>query len=380
MARLIEEKLRQLGERRSGFDRIGRLSTEAANDVLRKSLSTEPWQRRAVAQPHTRYALGAMQPVSADYTRIGLETAQRVGRQLEAGLPALGIWVTFALQGSVPLDVHIRGVSDVDLLALDAGFLTYDPGGGRALSRGYTSPTGRSSLDVLGALRRESERLLKAKFPAATVDCAGGKCIALSGGSLARPVDVVPSHWHDTAAYQASGQQHDRAVTILDKKVPRTLDNLPFTHMKLVGDRDVSVLGGLRKAVRLVKNVKNDAENEAGAAKLPSFDIAALLYHADAGALRSGHSYELAILREAQRFFDWCYANQNVAGRLRTPDETRVVLDAASKMEGLRTISCELDVLAREVAREQLAMMPGIDPDLRQIDEALRRTYVPAAA
>lgn len=70
----------------------------------------------------------------------------------------------------------------------------------------------------------------------------------------------------------------------------------------------MQLLGGLKKAIRLTKNVENDAESDR-AAKLPSFDVAALLFHADEAALRAGYTYELAILLETQRFLDWCYNN-----------------------------------------------------------------------
>jgi len=374
MARNINDRLTKLNSRRKGTDRLHRIATASVNDVLTKSLITESWEKRATTQPHTRYALGAMQAVGDRYTQISIETAERVGKQLATNLPAP---VSFELQGSVRLDVHIRGVSDVDLLTLDERIVTVDRFGSRANT--YSSTT-LTSLGVLLELRREAERVLKAAYPAATVDCSGGKCIALSGGSLARPVDVVPSHWHDTEAYQASYQQHDRGVVILNKQVPETLKNLPFLHIKHVHDRDTSVLGGLKKAIRLTKNVKNDAENEDGAAKLPSFDIAALLYHADLGALRLGYTYELAILRETQRFLDWCYHNKEAAKQLRTPDGSRCILDTEAKFNGLTTISIEMDALSKEVAREQLAGVSFGEPSWTQIDEALRKAYIPAAA
>lgn len=374
MARNINDRLTKLNSRRKGTDRLDRVATASYAEVLAKSLVTESWEKRATNQPHTRYALGAMQAVSDRYTQISIETAERVGKQLIANLP---MSVSFRLQGSVPLDVHIRGVSDVDLLTLDNRFLTYNRFGSRANTYSFTTLT---SLGVLLELRREAERVLKAAYPAATVDCSGGKCIGLSGGSLARPVDVVPSHWDDNAAYQSSLQEHDRGVTILNKKVPETLGNLPFLHIKRVHDRDTSVLGGLKKAIRLTKNVKNDAENEDSAAKLPSFDIAALLYHADQSALRSGYTYELAILRETQRFLDWCYHNKEAAKQLRTPDGSRCILDTEAKFTGLTTISVEMDALAKEVAREQLAGVSLGEPNWTQIDEALRKAYIPDAA
>lgn len=374
MPRSINERLANLRIRRKGLDRIEKIATASAIEFLAESVKQETWQRRAVPQPHTQYVLGAMQAVDQKYTSISIDTAERVGRQL---VNNLSMPVSFRLQGSVPLDVHIRGVSDVDLLTIDGRLLTYSAIGRRANTYGSTPLT---SLGVLLELRKEAERILKSAYPAATVDCSGGKCIALSGGSLARPVDVVPSHWSDNAAYQSSLLEHDRGVMILNKRVPETLENLPFLHIKLVHDSDQSVLGGLKKAIRLAKNVKNDAENEKDAAKLPSFDIAALLYHADHSALRAGYTFELSILRETQRFFDWCYWNPEAAKLLRTPDGTRCVLDKPEKLTGLLAISTELDMLAKEVAREQLFKKTTEELTWNKIDVALRNSLVPAAA
>ena len=189
MARNINDRLSELAKRRKGTDRLDKVTAAAAVDIWDSRLITEAWEKRALDKPYARYALGSMQAVSDRYTQISIETATRVGRQLESGLNRS---VSFRLQGSVPLDVHIRGVSDVDLLTLDDSFLTYMLTGPTASS--YTTPTPLTSLGVLLNLRNQAEAVLKSAYPAATVDCSGGKCIALSGGSLARPVDVVPAH------------------------------------------------------------------------------------------------------------------------------------------------------------------------------------------
>lgn len=378
MARDINERLESLRKRRQGVDvrSYARLNEDARREVIAKSLRSEPWQKRATAKPHTRYALGAMEAVSEEYTRISVETAERVGNQL---ISKVSLPLEFRLQGSVPLDIHIRGVSDVDLLALDSSIVTYSTGGAWSRAGLYTSPTARSSLSVLSTLRAEAEKALRQAFPAADVDCSGGKCIAISGGSLARPVDVVPSHWWDTVEYQSSGQERDRGVKILNKKVLTVLENLPFLHIHRVQGRDGSVYGGLKKAIRLTKNVKNDAQNSSTADKLPSFDIAALLYHADQTALRAAYAYELAILLETQRFLDWCYHNKSTAKQLRTPDGSRCILDTEDKFSGLLSISCEMDKLANDVAKEQLGITFR-DATRTEVDTVLRNTLVPAVA
>jgi hypothetical protein len=352
MTRNIDARLKKLKDRRSGIDRLGRLSPDEQLSVLLKSLTPEKWQSRARETPYTKYALGAMQAVDADYTRISIETAERVAKQLYDGLIASDILVEHRLQGSVPLDVHIRGVSDVDLLTIDANFRTYSSSGARSLAGQYTlSP--KTSIDVLTALRRAAEQILKSKYPKAKVDTSGSKAINVSGGSLPRPVDVVPSHWFDTNDYQLSGREDDRGVAILNDKIPETIDNWPFLHIKRVEDQCRGCIGGIRKAIRLCKNVKADAEEEGTGISLPSFDITAIMYHADKSALIAGYVHELNILVETQRHLDELYQNPSKANSLRVPDGSRFIFDKPEKRAGLLRLSSEIDDLLLEVAKEQ---------------------------
>lgn len=167
---------------------------------------------------------------------------------------------------------------------------------------------------------------------------------------------------------------------ILNKKVPETIDNLPFLHIKRIGDLDDSVLGGLRKAIRLCKNVKADANDEGNGIALPSFDIAATMYHADLDALRSGAIYELAILAETQRHLDALACNLAHAGTLTVPDGSRRIFDTGEKLEGLVKLSVEIDDLAREVTKEQnrhLATYRDLPLDAGRA--VLSSVYVPSA-
>lgn len=364
MARNIDKYLEQLRVRRRGVDRLDRLTSDEQIELMSKSTLYEGWQKRAQAQPYTRYALGAMQEVDGDYTRISLETAEKVKNQLDSGLTNAGFSVGFRLQGSVPLNVHIRGVSDVDLLNLDTSFLTYSTYGSRSQSGFYKNPTSRTSIDVLSSLRKKSEEILKNKYPSATVDTSGGKAICIFGGSLARPVDVVPSHWNDTIEYQASGQEYDRGVTIINIKIPETIDNLPFTHIKRITDRCSLAAGGLRKAIRLCKNVKADAAADGNDIRLPSFDIAATMYHADVNALRNGYVYELSILAETQRHLDYLATNHGYAKTLMVPDGSRAIFDTAEKLAALNKLSIEIDDLTKEVAKEQDASLRYVADNL----------------
>lgn len=380
MARDISRRINRLQERRSGLDRSMTLDEAARADARLRSLTPERWQKRASAErPNTRYALGAMQEVGPDQTRISLDSAERVGRQLEQGFSGKGRLVEFRLQGSVPLNVHIRRYSDVDLLTLDRGYLVYARHGLLAQQGRYTSPSTEQSVDRLKKLRTDAEGILRAAYPAAVVDTTGSKAINVSGGSLARPVDVVPSHWYDTVDWQTSQREADRAVTILDKKIPKTVDNWPFRHIEKVTERCNATLGGVRKAIRLAKNIRCDAEADGTEINLPSFDIAGLMYHADRTKLIVGAVYELAILAETQRWLDYLYNNRAYAETLRTPDGTRCIIDSPAKFDGLTRLSSEFDELLREVAKEQASWL-GPNPNLEACRGVLQTVVIADAA
>ncbi|MDC8640831.1 hypothetical protein [Xanthomonas hortorum] len=370
MARTIDERISALKSRRCGTDRLQLLVQDEAAlaEYLEKITRQETWETKATNKPHTSYALGAMQEVDAEYTRISTETAMRVANQIEKRVDAYNL--EFHLQGSVALNVHIRGVSDVDLLTLIAGqFYNYDTYGVLALAGAY-NPSARTSLQELTVLRAEEEPALRNAFPAATVDTSGSKAIKISGGSLARSVDVVPSHWYETAAYQRSGALHDRGVIILDSKTNSTLTNYPFKHIKEVSDRDTLALGSLRKAIRLVKNIKADADSDIA---LPSFDLAAVMFHADMAALRAGYAYELAILAETQRHLDYLYRHPEEAKLLEVPDGTRCIFDSTAKVDALLILSHEVDQLLEAVANENSTGLPaGNHQDRRQLVNAIR--------
>lgn len=357
MATDINKRLAQLRARRDGSDSLtmdGAVLNELLGKVLGSGTQTvqESWETRPSSNnKHTMYALGAMQAVSDAYTRVSIETAARIGSQLRSRLCKVGINAEFRLQGSVPLDVHIRRVSDVDLLTIDMDFLVYSTSGVQG-SGGYYAHTPKRSLSVLQALRNQIEVELPLAFPQATVDNSGAKAVKIQGGSLPRMLDVVPAHWYDNDTYQASKTETDRGIQILDKKAAATLTNYPFLHIRKIIDRCNDVRGGLRKAIRLCKSVKADAESEGAAISLPSFDIASTMYHADVANLAFGQYFELTILAETQRHLDGLARNIEFAKTLLVPDGTRHIFDTSAKLQGLLSLSLEMDELLRRVAAE----------------------------
>jgi len=373
MADNYSNRIERLRVRRKGVNEIYAMDEALASRqvLLEKSAQQGNWENRASGKSATKYALGAMQEVDPVYTRVSIDTAERIENQLADRLKRKDITTSFRLQGSVPLNIHIKGVSDVDILAIDEQIFMSDRNGIK--NHTYT-PSDKTSVDVILALRIEIEDSLISAFPAATVHTDNAKSVKITGGSLARDVDVVPAVWWNNVKYQASDRETDRGVTILNKKTSECINNTPFFHIELITDRCGRTFGGLRKSIRLLKNIKADSEAEGNKIGLSSFDIASIMYHADVNNLGQGRFYELAILGETQRWLDWLWNNYEQAKNLYVPDQTRKIFDNNDKKAELGKLSHEVDKLVLAVAHE-IAGISGSN----EVNESIRN-YVSKSA
>jgi len=381
MKRNINERLRALEARRTGgwtYSAEGFVMDSATSERnLEKSL-TEAYVKRAGEKPNTQWVLGAMQAVGKPYTDICIKEAERVGKQLHDGLAKRAIEVEFRLQGSVPCDIHIRSTSDVDLLVISKKFFRYSSTGLRAKRGDFNNPVDYDTLKALVKLRNESEDVLRDAFPAATVETGNSKAIALSGGSLQRKVDAVPANWYDSDQYQESGNLAERGIEILNKAVPERITNFPFKHIEQLHLADEKTNGGLKKAIRLLKSIKANSEEEGEEIKLSSYDIASFMWHADRGRLAVESGQELKLLAEISNFISYLLSNREWAKGLKTPNGNDTIFSSDSKFDGLTALSSALNEIAVEVAMENPSSFHGRSYNVTAALDELKKAYIPA--
>lgn len=337
MSKNVSQRLYDLKARRHGAAMLDGIAEDRAGLESFESRSTGEW---------AKYALGIMQEVDPKYTADSVAEGERVKNQIKNRVKT---GVTFDYQGSVPLNVHIRGVSDIDILVLLSGYLTYDPSGSR--SSDYYPWTGPSGIDQLSYLRAELETELKAAFWGAEVDITGDKAIGLSGGSLKRKVDVVPSHWHDSAAYQASQSKKDREVFIFQKRTRTTFGNRPFLHIDRVNEKDRRCFGGAKKIVRMLKNLKADSDNPSSIL-VNSYEIAGLVYHFEDSPISFPSYQDLALVAATRQQLDRMITYKQWTMELMTPDGIRKIIDSEAKFESLKLLRAEVNELLQNLAIE----------------------------
>jgi len=274
-----------------------------------------------------KYVIGAMTPVDNVYTAVTIREGERVKNHISK-LNAPNCYIEFRFQGSVTNNTHIKAHSDIDLLTIHNGFISLEP------PNKATSPYGGDPVQELVQLRKVSYEILKAAFPAASVDDSGAKAISLEGGSLRRKVDVVIANWYHTNAFIAHNIDFYKGVNVLDFKNKIRIKNTPFYHNELLKDKDSRTMGSYKRVVRLLKTLKADADIDI---KISSYDIAALIYHMEDQQLWVGSSPLMLVDRSIN------YLRRIVSDNLK--QQTMLVPD------GSRKIFCDQGTNAGELLK-----------------------------
>ncbi len=340
----FENRLQKLKDRRQGTkERVlfeSNMSPYTPNDPRKKENYELLAESAAI-----KYTIGAMAEVDPISTRISINEGERVANTLISLLETVGIYTTKEIQGSVALNIHIKGHSDVDMLILKNDIVlvqTPKLDGSECYS---TDP--RPMVDILRELRTQSELKLISRYPQANVDCSGNKSISLDGGSLRRKVDIVPACWYHSHIYQQSGKKHDKEVRIYHKAEHALYGNHPFLHIKKVNERDALYLGNLKRVVRLMKNLVADMPDEKKrvAKKLSSYDLTAIGYEMNE-KLRCPIYMTLALVEKLREHLYTLYSFKNIRDSLIVPDGSRKVFDYDDKVDALGVLYNEVYDLA----------------------------------
>jgi len=301
--------------------------------------------------PGVRYAIGAMSAVNPQSTEISVNEGNRVADTLIDMLKTAGINASKRMQGSVILDIHIEGHSDVDMLViLEDTVLVQTP-----MLDGSTcyAVDQRPMEDIVAELRCESENKLISRYYATKVDCSNNKSIALEGGSLKRKVDIVPSCWYHTHDYQRSRQEHDAGIKIYHKNDHILIGNFPFKHIRRVNLKDQQYSGNLKKVIRLLKNMIADMPDykKSKAKSLSSYDLAGIAYHMNE-KLNVPSYMALSLVEKNRSHLSLLKASKEYRDSLKVPDDTRKIFDNDDKINALDILSKEVEDLALAIYKE----------------------------
>ncbi len=293
-----------------------------------------------------------MSAVNPKSTEISVNEGNRVADTLISMLKTAGIDASKRMQGSVKLNIHIEGHSDVDMLIIRKDIVLIDTP--RIDGTLPCKPADqRPMVDIIAELRTESESKLTSRYQKAKVDCSNNKSISLEGGSLKRKIDIVPSCWYYTHDYQKSGLDIDAGVHIFHKSDHTLIGNFPFKHIHRVTLKDEQYLGNLKKVIRLLKNLVADMPDykKMKTKKLTSYDLAGIAYHMDK-KLNVPPYMALSLVENTRSHLFSLKESKYYRDSLKVPDDTRKIFDNNNKDDALDILTQEIDDLAKSIYKE----------------------------
>jgi len=296
--------------------RLNKLRSRRLDPLIKVGEINEVYKHLTSEDSAVQYAIGAMQPIDSDYTKKSIEERSRVEKQLSDGYVTAGLGVDFDYQGSVTNNTHIRAHSDLDLLAVERRFYVLQPPNVPAY------PYKGDAVADLREIRKNAASILKTSYPKALVDESGSKAITISGGSLSRKIDVIPSAWWHTVEYVRDSHKYWIGIEILDNDKSLRITNKPFLHNKRIDERDTLANGGLRKLVRLLKSLKYDSDNRID---ISSYDIVGIVYNMPDNLLISQVGFDLVLVKNCQAFLHFLIQDQAFRGAMETPNKMRKV-------------------------------------------------------
>ncbi len=302
-----------------------------------------------------RYLVGAMQPVEDSWTKKSIEAGDRVSKQIQSALERRSLGADYRYQGSVTKNTHIKAHSDLDLLVIEKRFYCLEPP--QVANPVYLGDPIKDLLEI----RAVCITSLRDAYPAATVDSGGARSVKISGGSLNRTVDIVPSNWFDTNDYAKYRQEVFRGVHILDAHKPDREADQPFVHGALIGLKDDKTKGNARRLIRLLKSLKYDSE---GDVTISSFDIEALIYAMPDGDMQKERGQEIPQAHACWLWLKQVEDNQAVREGLNVPDAKRKIFAA-----GKATLA-QLIALRKELETLLYQVNQGLQRSFRKLADA----------
>lgn len=316
---------------------------EATVERYQASPTYEVYDKLSDEGTAVQYTVAAMARLDPRYTEITYEQGERIRKQLDRAFSAADFACDFDYQGSVTNDTHIKSYSDIDLLCITQKYTTLEPP-----QKPKYPYTGNPIMDLTDIRVTGTDALRKA-YPKATVSDKGSKSISISGGSLSRKIDIVPANWYDTNQWATIQAKRFRAIQVLDLNTGERIINSPFMHNYLIDQKDRSVRGGLRKAVRLMKSLRYDC----GAISLSSYDLAAIGYSMPEDQLTTFPGGEIPLLSRVKSYLDYLRNNKVYRELLDVPDGSRKIFARGhATMDGLNELQEEVDDLVEAVRKD----------------------------
>lgn len=312
---------------------------ELNESVLSKSFDTRQFP------DDVKYLLESMRPIDQKYNDKTVTAAQRVQKHLQDGFD-LHFDRAYRTQGSVKTSTNIRVHSDFDLLTIVDRYHYLENKKGD-----YSSSDPNQDIKEL---RKQATKILKSIYD--EVDDSHEKCISIFNKSLGRKVDIVFGYWYHSDIYEETKHQRNdeyyRGIYLY--KFPNGPRNnkadFPFAHIFQVNLKGDNTKDGLRRTIRLLKNLKADSDIELK--KLKSFHITSIAHSIEDSNLIYVPGLELALAKAASVQMHRIIEDPVYRKQIKSPNGTEYPLVADDLVSDIKLLKKDLDLLIEDSSKD----------------------------
>ncbi|GAB3719309.1 hypothetical protein GCM10027592_62830 [Spirosoma flavus] len=325
-------------------NRLANLQNRKFDKELNESVLSKSFETRQIPDD-VKYLLESMRPIDQKYNDKTYTAAQRVQTHLQNGLE-LHFERAYRTQGSVKTNTNIKVHSDFDLLTIVDKY--HYP---QTLRSSYTASDPNQDIKEL---RKQATKILKGIYD--EVDDSHEKCISIFNKSLGRKVDIVFGYWYHSDIYEETKNQRNdeyyRGIYLY--KFPNGPKNskadFPFAHIHQVNLKGDNTRDGMRRSIRLLKNLKADSDVELK--NLKSFQITSIVHSIDDNNLIYFPGTELALAKSVSVQMHRIIEDPNYRKQIKSPNGTETPLVADNLVPDIKLLKRDLDLLIEDSAKD----------------------------
>ncbi|MET6996389.1 hypothetical protein [Chitinophaga defluvii] len=310
-----------------------RYDRELNESIISKSFSTSG------LPDNIKYFLESMKPIDKKYNDRTILAADRIMKHLEDGF-GLHFGRAYRKQGSVPTRTNIKAHSDIDLLTIIDRYVYQDP------SRPNTNPyTFSSPPDDIKLLRKQALEILRDIYD--EVDDSNEKCITVFNKALWRKIDVVFCFWYNTEEYERTSNEYYRGIKF---KASSLTPDYPFAHLYQVNQKGDATMDGARRAIRLLKTLKADSDNDLELLK--GFQLTSVIHSMDNNLLYYRPGKDIDIAQAVSGHLNVIINNPDYRTSIQSPNGCEKPFGDSMIVKDLRLLKEDLDTLIEDASKE----------------------------
>lgn len=312
------------------------------------------------------YIRVAMKGVEPEYTQRNKEAGENAKQHL-----SFLANVTFAYQGSVMTNTHIKASSDIDLLVLTSKFYSRSLSAiNNVVNTQYLRNAYQDSqvlkleeearnasyvgnwLDDLRQLRLDSEVKLRSVYT--SCDITHAKAIKIRNRGLGRDVDVVIANYFDDVKSIVNNKGSFRGVEVYNKAEHNVgLPDYPFLSIERINARGAATQGRIKKMIRFLKNLKYKSTYDI---QLTSFDFNAICYDISPSDYNNLIFYQLVPVLYRQ-IKSLCNDSTRANSLMSVDGREYIFRDQPNKLQHLRNILLEIEGIYNDLISSRSAVV-----------------------